>query len=229
MPYYARRHQLQGNLLYHVFNRANSKSRIFHNEKDFLYFKSLLSKYSAMRNMKIYHWVIMLNHYHLLLELEIPEALSSIMAGINRLYTIYHHKAYNTVGYLWQGRFKSQPIQKDRYMLACGRYIERNSVKKNLVTCAEDYPYSSTKYYVYGLNDNLTAKDPLYSIFGKNISDQQKAYKEFLLNFESQEEEIFDKLEVPLGDKSFKNKLIKKKGHYFPMRKGRVRNSIFVS
>jgi len=229
MPNYARKHQLRGNLIYHVFNRANSKLQIFHTKKDFTYFKHLLYKYSVLKALKIYHWVIMSNHYHLLLEIANPEILSSVMAGINKSYTNYYHATYNTVGFLWQGRFKSQPIQKDKYMLACGRYIERNPVKNMLVEYAEDYIFSSAKNYVHGVKDNLISMDPLYSSFGNNIITQQKEYKKFLLAFDSKEEKRFDNFEIPVGDFYFRKRLIRKNGHLFPVRQGRVSNKIFIT
>ena len=113
MPYYARKHQLEGNLLYHVLNRANARNKIFHDAADYDYLVAIILKYSKAKNMSIYHYCIMPNHYHLLLEIKEPELLSSAMAGINKSYSIYYHKRFKTSGYLWQGRFKSKPIQKD--------------------------------------------------------------------------------------------------------------------
>lgn len=95
----------------------------------------------------------MSNHYHLLLELDDPCLLSGFMAGFNRAYTHYYHKVNKSSGLLWQGRFKSQPVQKENYMLVCGRYIERNPVVANIVSEAVDYTYSSAKFYCSGIFD----------------------------------------------------------------------------
>jgi len=129
MPYTARTHQLSQSLLYHVYNRANGRSEIFHDSEDYQKFLSLLSGYSKEHDFSAYHWVFMPNHYYLLLELDNPERLSSIMAGLARAYVYYYHHKYQSSGHLWQGRFKSQPIEKEHYLLSCGRYIERNPVK----------------------------------------------------------------------------------------------------
>lgn len=82
MPYLARTHQLSQSLLYHIFNRGNERKEIFLDGEDFQYFVSLLSNYSEKHNFRIYHWVLMPNHYHLLLEIDEPERLSSIMSGL---------------------------------------------------------------------------------------------------------------------------------------------------
>lgn len=221
MPCYARRHQLEGNLLYHVLNRANARNRIFHDDSDYDYFLAIVLKYSKQKQMSIYHYCIMPNHYHLLLEIKEPELLSSAMAGINRSYSVYYHKRFKTVGYLWQGRFKSKPIQKDKHMLACGRYIERNPVACGMVSRAEDYPYSSAKYYAKGIADILLCEDPLYQDFGNNIEEKRANYKQFLLDFEKDSEESYNNFNIPAGDTLFISKLYKQERHYLPRRQGR--------
>lgn len=223
MPSSARRHQLTQSLVYHVFNRSNARLPIFHSESDFKHFISLLKDYSSSFKLKIYHWVIMDNHYHLLLEIEEPESISSCMAGLARAYTHYYHKAYQTSGFLWQGRFKLQPVQKERYLIACGRYIERNPVRAGVVQEVALYPYSSAEFYCLGKADEITVEDPTYRDFGCDTIMRQTKYKEFLRTFNEEEEKLFRNLEHPQGDMEFKRRLIKEHGRYMPQRKGKPR------
>ena len=165
------------------------------------------------------------NHYHLLLEIGLPEKISSIMSGLARSYVYYHHKKYQTSGHLWQGRFKSQPIQKEMYLLSCGRYIERNPVKAGIINFAEDYPYSSAAYYVFSKKDGLTVESPLFAdIFGAQKEQRRDKYKEFLRAFSSEEEGWFENLESPQGSGEFLKRLTRDKGLLLPKRRGRVRN-----
>lgn len=221
MPYYPRKHQLHDNIAYHIFNRGNGRRTIFHEDRDYGYFMRLLRKYSSTKNVSIYHWVIIPNHYHILLEINMPEELSSVMAGINKSYSNYYHKKYKTAGYLWQGRFGSRPIQKNKYLSTCGRYIERNPLRKNLVKYAEKYKYSSARYYITGHHDGLTTETPFYESLGSNKKEKQESYRLFLLDSSQQEEKIYHTGNKPIGDKAFKLSLIKKKGHYVPKRQGR--------
>lgn len=221
MPSYSRKHQLTNSLLYHIFNRGNARSEIFHSPKDYQKFKDILFGYSKKNNLRIYHWVLMPNHYHLLLELAEPENLSAIMAGVARSYVHYHHKTYQSAGHLWQDRFKSQAIEKETYLLACGRYIERNPVKAGMVGAAEDYKYSSAQFYVFDKTDDLTSDDPMFVTFGENIEERGKNYGEFLLDFNEHDELDFDKLEAPLGGGEFLKRLIREKGLFAPKRQGR--------
>lgn len=221
MPSYARKHQLNNSLLYHIFNRSNSKSPIFDSPEGYQHFIKLLIKYGERFNLKIYHWVIMQTHYHLLLEIDEPEHISKLMAGLNRAYTHYYHKVNLSYGFLWQGRFKLQPIQKERYLIACGRYIERNPVRAGIVLEAQDYYYSSARFYCFGEEDGITVEDPAFIQFGKEIIRRQTAYKEFLRNFDIEEERGFGNLENPKGDKEFIKKLVFLHGRYMPRRRGK--------
>ncbi|OGX19755.1 MAG: hypothetical protein A3K83_07530 [Omnitrophica WOR_2 bacterium RBG_13_44_8b] len=178
--------------------------------------------YSASAGLRIYHWVIMPNHYHLVLELDEPERLSSVMAGIGRSYACYHHRNYMSAGYLWQGRFKSQPIQKDLYLAACGRYVERNPVSAGMRDAAWDYPYSSARYYVFGDADMVTKESPLFADFGITPQERRTDYRNFLGSFDGQEEALFKNIEFPCGSKEFMRRLIKENGRFYPRRKGRM-------
>ena len=49
----------------------------------------------------------------------------------------------NGEGHLYQGRFKSFPIQRDEHLVKVMRYVEANPVRGGLVSHAEDWPFSS--------------------------------------------------------------------------------------
>ena len=224
MPSNARKHQLQDSLIYHIINRGNRREDVFHYSEDYQYFIKLLSYYSSKFEASIYHWVIIPNHYHLLLEMRDPINLSKMMAGLGRSYVYYYQRHYKLGGHIWQGRFKSQPIEKEKHLLACGRYIERNPVRAKIVDHAEDYEYSSAKFYVYGKEDGLTKVDPCFESFGSNISTRQRSYASFLSIYDEKEELLFEgDDELPIGSSEFKTKLIYSQGRYYPRRKGRAR------
>jgi putative transposase len=227
MPY-ARKHQLSVSFVYHVINRGNKKEKIFNGSQDYLYFTFLLRRYVGRFGLKIYHWILMPNHYHLLLEIAEPERISSCMAGLNRAYTSYHHNNYSTSGFLWQGRFKLQPVQKERYLFACGRYIERNPVRAKIVSRAQDYRFGSAKFYCLGEQDGITTEDPAFAEFGKSINVRRIAYREFLNVHNSGEEKIFRNLDIPVGDNGFTAKIMREGGRLFPKRRGRPRERIIV-
>ncbi|MFA5099943.1 MAG: transposase [Candidatus Omnitrophota bacterium] len=221
----ARKYQLSQSLTYHVYNRSNSKQVIFRSDEDREYFCKILRKYIALFSLKIYHWVIMPTHFHLLLEIFEPERLSKAIAGISLAYTQYFHKRYGGCGYLWQGRFKSQPVQKENYLISCGRYIDVNPVKGKIVAAAAEYAYSSARYYCLGIDDGITVTDPMYEEIGTEKEQRQRKYSDFLMDYSDVDGQRWENMDVPQGDKAFIRRLVRKDGRFVSRRRGGIKSA----
>ena len=116
MPRLSRRDQIEDSLTYHVYNRGNGKLDIFHDENDFNFFLHTVRKYKIKYPLDIYHWTLMKNHFHFSLTLDTPKLLSKCIGGILQTFAQYHHKKWDSAGKLWQGRFMSQSVQKEKYL-----------------------------------------------------------------------------------------------------------------
>lgn len=141
--------------VYHITVRGNQKQKTFLEEADFLNYLKILKHYKKKYSFKLYAYCLMPNHVHLVLEIKNGKDLSKIMQGINLTYTIYFNKKYQKVGHLWQGRYKSRIIQKDKYLLDCIEYVELNPVRSKLVENPFDYPWSSWRERFGKENKNL--------------------------------------------------------------------------
>jgi len=151
-------------------NRGVNKQTIFKDHQDRFYFLKRLGEYKELYHAKIYHWVLMSNHYHMLLEISFDE-LRPFLAGLQQKYAMYHHSRHGTSGTFWQGRFKSKPVEPGPYLISCGRYIERNPVRASLVTEASEYQWSSAKSYALGQHQSITDLNP----FIGNLTEQQRS------------------------------------------------------
>jgi putative transposase len=138
------------NAYYHITVRGNQKKRVFLDEADFKKYLNLLHRYKTKFRFKIYGYCLMNNHIHLNLKPRTPGELSKFMHGINLSYTQYFNSKYKKVGHLWQGRFKSFLITKDKYLLNTVLYIENNPVRAQLVEDAVDYKWSSYRNRLLG-------------------------------------------------------------------------------
>ena len=134
-----------GGYVYHVLNRANGRLKIFKKDGDFLAFEQIMAEGFQRFNMRICGYCIMSNHWHLLLWPEHDGELSDFMRWITLTHTQRYHAAHGTtgIGHLYQGRYKSFPVQDESYYLTVMRYIESNPVRAEIVTNAEDWPWSS--------------------------------------------------------------------------------------
>ena len=134
-----------GGYVYHALNRANGRLRIFRKDDDFLAFEQILAEGAERFSMRICGYCIMGNHWHLLLWPREDGDLSQFMRWISLTHTQRYHVSHGTVGigHLYQGRFKSFPVQDDSHYLTVLRYIEANPLRASLVADAGEWPWSS--------------------------------------------------------------------------------------
>jgi putative transposase len=175
MPRTARIYIEEG--IFHVLARGNNKQNIFLDQADFASYKSLFQRIRADHPFKLYHYCLMNNHIHLIIETNPESNLSRFMKRINLAYYNYFNKKYGYSGRFWQDRFKSLVISKDEYLTACGLYIERNPVKAKIVESPRLYKYSSYNYYAYGHKDDIMDIDPIYGGLASTDSKRQEAYR----------------------------------------------------
>lgn len=134
-----------GDVPYHVINRANGRARIFHDEKDYRHFESLLLEGVELIDMRILAYCIMPNHWHLVLYPRKDGDMSEFMRWITTTHVRQRRVQTKTVGggHLYQGSYKSFPIQEDQHLITVIRYVEQNPLRARLVDRAERWPYSS--------------------------------------------------------------------------------------
>lgn len=134
-----------GDMIYHIINRANGREKIFQKEKDYELFEKILFEAKEKYPMRILSFCIMPNHWHLVLYPKNAEDLSIFMRWITHTHTQRYHAQHKSIGcgHLYQGRFKSFPVEKDNYFLQLCRYVERNPLRAGLVKKAQDWRWSS--------------------------------------------------------------------------------------
>jgi putative transposase len=132
MPRVPRRYQWASEACFHLMNRGHNRESIFADDEDRQAFLGLLGRYRSRFRLRLYHYCLMSNHFHVLVQMEDPAQVSPLMAGLLRAYVHHCHRRHGFVGHRWQGRFKSPAVQCSEYLLSCGRYIERNPVEPGL-------------------------------------------------------------------------------------------------
>ncbi|MEK7516220.1 MAG: transposase [Patescibacteria group bacterium] len=159
---------------YHVLSRGNERKEIFRDNEDRFRFLDLLCEAAARWALSVHAYVLMTNHYHILLETK-AGMLSLPMRHVNGVYTQFFNRKHKRPGHLFQGRFKALLVDKENYLLTLSRYIHQNPVKAGMVKSALDYPWSSYPAYM-GIARTpawLNTKDTL-SEFGTNLDSQRE-------------------------------------------------------
>ncbi len=134
-----------GNIVYHVLNRANGRLRIFKKQGDFSAFEQILCEGLERFSMRLAGYCLMGNHWHLLLWPRQDGDLSVFMQWVTMTHSQRWHAAHGTagMGHLYQGRFKSFPVQSSEHYLTVLRYVESNPMRAKLVDRSRDWPWSS--------------------------------------------------------------------------------------
>lgn len=135
----------KGNFVYHALNRANGRLNIFKKPQDFEAFESILADGIARYGMRLCGYCIMSNHWHLVLWPRQDGDLTNFMRWVTVTHTQRWHAAHGTsgIGHLYQGRFKSFPVQSSWQYLSVMQYVEANPLRAGIVHRPEQWLWSS--------------------------------------------------------------------------------------
>ena len=174
-----RRIELAGTL-YHVLARGNQRQKIFRSKRDFVRYLDFLAQYKERYRFFLFAYVLMPNHVHLLVETaQVP--LSKILQGLNQSYTMYFNRKYETVGHLFQGRYKAIICDRDEYLLTLIKYIHLNPVRAAAAQRPDDYPWSSHHAYAMKLTNNeLIDTDHVLRMFAEHRPTAIQRYLGFI-------------------------------------------------
>lgn len=154
MPRVAR--QAPGGVVFHVLNRGVGRLRLFEKHDDYAAFERVLEQTLEVRPMRICAYCVMPTHWHLVLW---PQRDGDLARFMQRL-TITHVRRWVEnrhevgMGHVYQGRYKSFPVQTDEHFLAVVRYVERNALRARRVKQAEDWRFSSLWRRVHGSQED---------------------------------------------------------------------------
>ena len=144
MPRTAR--AVEAGLIYHVMNRGNARQRLFHTPADYDAFLRVLAEaLERFSGIALLAWCLMPNHWHLVLRPARSGDLARFMGWLCVTHVRRHHRAHRTRGggHLYQGRFKSLPVQDDEHLLILLRYVEANALRARLVGRAQRWRWCS--------------------------------------------------------------------------------------
>ncbi len=190
--------------LYHVMSRGNEGNDIFIDDRDRNRFLFALGDFCERFEIEIFAYVLMPNHYHLLIRTHRPN-LSKAMQWLGVSYTRRFNDKHVRSGHLFQGRFKSIIVQNDAYLMQLSCYMHRNPLRAKMVNRLGDYHWSSYPIYAYGYKSpSWLSTDLILSQFN-NQKDCNKAYREKVQRYANEEKRIVEDLRhgMILGTKKF--------------------------
>jgi putative transposase len=124
-------------------NRGNERQKVFHTDTEYSSFLQLLERAQKRQPMRILAFSLMPNHFHLCVWPHEDGDIARYMQWLMTAHVWQFRKSHPGHGHVWQGRYKSFPVQDDHHLLVLIQYVERNPVRAGLVDRAEDWPWSS--------------------------------------------------------------------------------------
>jgi putative transposase len=128
--------------IWHVTSRGNERRDIYRDDRDRRCFLNFLGDVVVERRWLLHAWVLMSNHYHLLIETP-GVGLSRGLKWLNQQYAEMFNARYERVGHLFQGRFKGILVEREGHLLELLRYIVLNPVRCSAVSSADEYAWSN--------------------------------------------------------------------------------------
>ena len=131
--------------IYHALNRGNAKHAIFFKDADYEAFERIIAEGLEKFPIELIAYQWMNNHWHMVLSPHEDSGMGKFLRWITLTHTQRHHAHHGTAGFghVYQGRFKSFPIQDDQHFHVVCRYVERNALTAKLVKKAQDYRWGS--------------------------------------------------------------------------------------
>jgi putative transposase len=166
--------------LHHVIQRGNNRQSIFASAADYQMLLDLLDDNARKFQVAVHAYVLMGNHFHLLLTPQTADGLPQMMQAVGRRYVRYFNDSQKRTGTLWEGRYKSTLLQMERYALPCMVFMDLNPGRAGVVAHARDYAWSSHGHYIGQRVDKLITPLPLVWVLGNTPFAREAAYAELV-------------------------------------------------
>lgn len=165
---------------HHVIQRGNNRQVIVRTDADRRAWRAILAEALEVHAVQLHAYVLMDNHFHLLVTPPDATALSRMMQSLGRRYVGAHNAIHARSGTLWEGRFRCSPVETERYLVACARYIELNPVRAGMVSHPQEHLWSSAGHHLGLRHDPLISEHPLYWELGNTPFERQSAWRALL-------------------------------------------------
>ena len=183
---------------YHVMARGNNKEMIFKNPSEKQYYLDELEQAIEEGSLTLLSYCIMDNHIHILINSD-TDSMADVFRRINLKFALRYNKKYDQVGHVFQGRYKSEVVNTDQYLLSAIRYIHNNPVKAGIVFKVENYKWSSYRDYLNSDNSLIDSneKEMIMDMFGGTIEQFQRFHlKDDMLEFLEIKEDLEREREI---------------------------------
>ena len=195
----------------HLTHRGVNRADVFFDAGDPQEYLLALAHGLERGEAQVHGYVLMRNHVHLLATPLVPGGVARLMQSVGRRYVRRVNLRLGRTGSLWEGRFKSFPVDTDRYLLNCLAYIELNPIRAGIVDRPENFPWSSVHHHLGLRREPWLVAHPTFASLGKNDGQRAAAWRSCLdQSLRADDVEAIRRHnhgERPLGDAAFRQRV----------------------
>ena len=208
---------------HHVIQRGHNRSVVFVDDADYAYYLDNLRTFKGTFNCRVYAFCLMTNHVHLIVDPgRDARSLGRLLKRLAARQTRRVNALEGRTGTLWEGRYKSSPIQTEAYLHRCSRYVELNPVRAGLVARPEDYRWSSFAAKIGRSRLDWLDADPCWASLGRTAAARREAYAVWVGCGIAEDELAFLRLAAQrgqlTGDNRFAAAIARRTGRRIPFR-----------
>lgn len=170
----------ESELHYHVICRCNNDAFHFKSDEDFAVYLAVVKTIQEKHGFKLFNYKLMHSHVHLFLQPSEKFPLERTLHWINSTYAHNSNLREKRKGHFWLERYKSIPVESDKYALDLMRYINRNAVRAGIVKRPEDWKWSGYRFYAFGEQNDLLQEHPTYLGLSTNPEIRKRAFREYV-------------------------------------------------
>lgn len=167
-------------LPHHVIQRGNDRQAIVRDDADRQALLDLIGEQARANGVALHAWVLMDNHFHLLVTPATIEGVPRMMQAVGRSYVRRFNHRHGRSGTLWEGRYRSTLVQPGPQLLACMAYIDLNPVRAGLVSDPLDYRWSSHRHHAGHESGRFLSPHAAYWALGNTPFAREGAYRELV-------------------------------------------------
>ncbi|MBT8140335.1 MAG: transposase [Gammaproteobacteria bacterium] len=145
---------------HHITQRGNRRQTTFFNAADYRAYIALVARGAEAAEVGVLAYCLMPNHVHFIVVPQRKNSLAALFSEAHRRYTRRINEREKWCGHLWQARFHSAALD-EQHLLAAARYVELNPVRATMCQQPQEWPWSSARAHLAGINDALVDVAPM--------------------------------------------------------------------
>ncbi|MFY8104970.1 MAG: transposase [Ramlibacter sp.] len=165
---------------HHVIQRGIDRQAIVRTATDHEALRGFIVEEARAAGVALHAYVLMPNHFHLLVTPAQEGALARMMQSIGRRHVRHFNVQAQRSGTLWEGRYRCAVLQPEAFLLAAMAYLDLNPVRAGLAESAADYPWSSHRHCIGQAVDKGLSPHPLYWALGNTPFAREQAYADLV-------------------------------------------------